>query len=173
MISLKVPSMELLIFVPVQAPADAPPPPIVEVADYLKLTPMQMIVDSFRASTDDFRWTMSRSALHRLQVLLNVGFLFPQYPHARGMKVESSLDGPLQGLLITYERTKARYEWCTKTGTDGGLIVFMGTRDLDLDQMRDICASVTCNEAKLGPPRTPADVAALVDTIEMTKDKAP
>src|SRR5579863_7146445 len=90
MISLKAPAVELLIFVPFREPAKAQPAPLVELADYLKLRPMQMIADSFRASTDDFRWTMSRAALQRFQMLLNVGLRYPQYSHSRGMKVESS-----------------------------------------------------------------------------------
>lgn len=171
MISLKAPSVELLIFVPFKAPEGARSPPLVEMADYLKLDPMHLIAESFGASTSDFRWTMSRAELQRHQILLNVGHLFPPYPHTRGTKVESSFEGPWEGLLIVYDRTQARFEWRLKTGPEAGLIVFVAENGLNLDEVRDICASVSCDETRLGPPRTPADVAALVDTIEMTRDK--
>jgi hypothetical protein len=168
MISLKTPAVELLVFVPYQAPAGAQPP-LLQMATQLHLSPMEMIVESFRASTDDFRWTMSRADLQRHQILLNLGYM---YPHLRGTKVESRLDGSQEGLLMIHDKTHATFEWHIKSGTAGGVMAFTATvGDLNLDKVRDICASVTVDDARLGPPPENGDVSGLVDAIEITKDE--
>src|SRR4029079_4448278 len=110
--------------------------------NHLNREPMHLIADSFLASTDDFSWTMSRSELQRHQVLLNIGFLYPQYSHIRGVKVETIFDGPLEEVLIIYDKSHARFEWRSKTGSEGGLMVFMASSGRSaLDPVRDICAS--------------------------------
>jgi hypothetical protein len=168
MISLKTPTVELLVFIPFEAPAGTKSQ-IVQIADYLNRSPMQLIADGFRASTDDFRWTMSRAELERHQILLNLGSM---YPHAPGMKVESLFDGPLEGVLAIHDRTHAVFEWHAKSNTTGGVLGFTATgSDLDLDHLRDICASVTCDDAKLGKAPTKKELEELVDTIELTRDK--
>lgn len=170
MISLKTPTVELLIHVPVRI-SEKTQPPLVHMAESLNVSPVQMLVDGYRATTDDFRWTMSRAELQRHQMLLNLGYLFPQYQHHRGTKVESRFDGLLEGLLMIHDRTQATFEWRAKSGATAGVLGFTATDgDLNLDQVRDICASVTCDEASLGPALAPADLAALVDSIEMKKD---
>lgn len=170
MISLKAPSVELLVHVPIQMP-EKPQLPLVQLADYLKLSPVQLLADGYRASTADFRWTMSRAELERHQLLLNLGYRFPQYQHHRGTKVEARFDGQLEGLLMVHDRTQATFEWRAKSAATAGVLGFSATDgDLNLDQVRDICASVTCDEARLGPALTPAGLAALVDSIEMKKD---
>src|SRR5579872_5081191 len=93
-ISLKTPDGELKVFVPYQTPAGIQPA-LVQAATQLNRTPMQLIADGYRASTDDFRWTMSRTELRRHQLLLNLGMM---YPHLAGTNVETLFDGPLEGL---------------------------------------------------------------------------
>jgi len=167
MISLKSPSLELMAFVPFQIPAGAQLP-LMQMASHLKLSPMKMIADSFRASTDDFRWTMSHAELQRHQMMLNLGSM---YPHLRGTRVESLFDAPQEGLLMIQDRAHATFEWHAKSGTSGGILAFAATAgDLNLDQVRDICASVTVDDEKLGPAPKNGDVSALVDMIEMTRD---
>jgi hypothetical protein len=167
MISLKTPSLEMMVLVPFQTPEGAQSL-VMQMATYLNRSPMELIADGFRASTDDFRWTMSHAELQRHQMLLNLG---QWYPHVRGTKVESFFDGPQQGLLMIEDRTHATFEWHAQSGTAGGVMGFAATRgDLNLDQLRDICASMTFDDAKLGPAPPQGDVSALVDTIEMTKD---
>ena len=166
-IALKTPSVELLIFVPFKSPTDAQPD-LVQAAARLNRSPMQFIADGYRASTDDFRWTMSRAELLRHQTLLNLGFM---YPHAAGTKVES-LDGPLEGLLVIYDRTRAMFEWYTKSGPAAGFVGFNCTAgDLHLDDVRNICASLACDNAKLGPEPTKSQLAELVDSMEITASK--
>ena len=168
MVSLKTSSVELLVFVPYQPPAGAKPP-LVQLATQLNLSPMELVVAGFRASTDDFRWTMSHAELQRHQMLLNLGYM---YPHVRGTKVESLFDGPQERLLIIQDRAHATFEWHSKSGTAGGVIAFAATAgDLNLDQLRDICASVTVDDAKLGPAPAQGDASGFVEIIQMTRDE--
>jgi hypothetical protein len=168
MISLKTSAVELLVFVPYRTPEGASPP-LVQLAAQLDLSPMELIVDGFRASTDDFRWTMSRAELRRHQTLLNLGYM---YPHVRGTKVESVFDGPQERLLIIQDKAHATFEWHAKTGAAGGVIAFAATAgDLNLDQVRDICASVSVDDAKLEPPPAQGNVSGFVDMIQMTKEE--
>ena len=166
-IILKTPSGELLIFFPFRARKGAETE-LVQVAARLNLSPVQFLADAYRASTDDFRWTMSHAELQRHQILLNVQFM---YPHTAGTKVETQFDGPLEGLLAVHDRTRAIFEWNAKSGAAAGFVGFTSTAgDLNLDHVRDICASVTCDDAKLGQEPTKSELAELVDTMEITRD---
>jgi hypothetical protein len=166
-ISLKTPSAELKIFVPFQAPQGVRAP-LVEAAARLNQTPMQLIADGYRASTDDFRWTMSRTELQRHQFLLNLGVM---YPHVAGTKVESLFDGPLEGLLVIHDRTQAMFEWHSKSEKGAGYVAFSRTTgDLDLDVVREICASATCDDAQLRPELTKSELAELVDTMQIVRE---
>ena len=167
-INLKTPSLELTIFVPFKSSTGAQSA-LAQAAAQMNRSPMQFIADGYRASTDDFRWTMSRAELHRHQTLLNLGFM---YPHAAGAKVESLFDGPLEGLLMIHDRTRAMFEWHAKSGTTAGFVGFSCTAgNLNLDHVRDICASVACDDAKLGPEPTKNELAELVDSMEITASK--
>jgi hypothetical protein len=165
-ISLKTPSVELLIFVPFKSQTGANVD-LVQAAARLNCSPTQFIAAGYRESTDDFRWTMSRDQLQRHQILLNLGYI---YPHNAGTKVESLFDGAPEGLLMIHDRTRAVFEWYAKSGTAAGFVGFSSTGGLNLDHVRDICASVACDDAKLGPQPTKSELADLVETMEITRD---
>lgn len=165
-ISLKSPSGELQIFVPYQTPAGAMSD-VAQVAAQLNLSPLQFIADSYRTTTDDFRWTMSRAELSRHQVLLNLGHF---YPHVPGMKVETVFDRSPEGVLMMHDKNHAMFEWQTKSASVAGYVRFSSTAvDLNPDQLRDICASLTVDEAQLGKEPSKSEFAALVDTMEIKR----
>src|SRR5262249_48603096 len=94
---------ELALHVPFQVPADFQAGQGQLAADF-KMSPMHLVVESFRASTDDFRWTMSRSELRKHEVLLNLAFSFRR---GGAMSVETRFDAPLEGVLIMQSRRQA------------------------------------------------------------------
>ncbi len=171
MISFKTGDLEIVVHIPFKVPENAEPPPLVQMADFMKDSPIQMIAESYRTSTDDFRWTMSRDELRRHQMLVNLGFYYPQYQHARGVKAESLFEGPLEGMLTIHDKSQATYEWRFKSKVTAGVLGFAATgKSLDLDQVRDICMSISCDESRLTAGFTPAQMEAIVDGIEMTKE---
>jgi hypothetical protein len=167
-IIIKTRSSEVQFHVPAKA-GPSPHPALVEAAARLHRSPMQITAETYRASTDDFRWTMSRAELERHQMLVNLGLIF--YPHTAGIKVESLFEGPLEGLLMIRDRTHAVFEWHAKSEAAVGYLSFTSTEnDLNLDHLRDICASVSCDDSKLGPQLTKGELDVLANSLEFTKE---
>src|SRR5262249_62108238 len=96
---------ELAIHVPFQVPADFQAGQEKVAADF-KMSPMHLVVESFRTSTDDFRWTMSRSELRKHELLLNLAYHFRR---GGAMSVETRFDGLLEGMLIMQSRRQASF----------------------------------------------------------------
>jgi len=136
-------------------------------ADF-NMSPMHLIVECFRASTDDFRWSMSRSALRKHETLLQMGYYF-----RRGgvMAVETRFDGPLEGLLILHTRRQASFEWRTPSGA-GSLMFADKDRDLDLDMLRDICQSVACDDNRLAASYSKKELRDFLETMEIVRDES-
>jgi hypothetical protein len=130
------------------------------------MSPMHLVVESFRASSDDFRWSMSRSELHRHQLLLNVAFFFRR---AGAMGVEMRFEDPLEGLLILQNRRTAAFEW--RTPASAATLMFSDKdHDLDLDVVRDICQSVSCNESRLAAEYSKKELRQFLDSMETRHD---
>jgi hypothetical protein len=132
------------------------------------MSPIRIVAESYRASSDDFRWTMSHAELTRHQIL--VGYLGRTYPHALVSAVETRFEDELEGLLIIGDRRNVVFEWRTNSGSADTSITFTSKdRDFDLDMLRDICQSVTCDESQLGPPYTKKGLKQFLDTIKTTR----
>lgn len=137
-----------------------------QLAATFHLSPIRILAESYRASSDDFRWTMSHAELHRHQILIGLG---RSYPHALASAVETRFDDALEGLLIMGDRRNFVFEWRTTSGAADGSITFTGKdRDLDLEVVHDICQSVTCDESQLGPPYSKKELKQFLDTIKTT-----
>lgn len=160
------PEMEMAIVVPFHNTPDSQAG-VKQLAATFQMSPLRVVAESYRASTDDFRWTMSKAELTRHQMLVSLG---RNYPHELASAVETRFDGPLEGLLIIGDRRVAAFEWRTTSGSAEGSITFNGKdHDLDLDVLRDICQSVKCDESRLGPPYTRTELKHFLDTIKTTR----
>ncbi|MBI3864877.1 MAG: hypothetical protein HY290_23620 [Planctomycetia bacterium] len=130
---------------------------------------IELLVESYRAGTDDFRWTMSRSALARHQMLVQ---LWQMYPHEGIQAAETRSDKELGGLLIFHESgSHAMFEWQAKSGKAIGLFKFSAVNGLlNVDDIRAVCLSVACDESKLGTDLTKDQLALMADSIEIAPD---
>ncbi len=137
-----------------------------KLAAEFQISPMALVVETFRTSSDDFRWTMSRSELRRHQILLNLAFFFRM---GGAMAVETRFDGPLEGILILRSRRSAAFEWRTSAGA-GSLMFTDKEHDLDLDVVRDICQSVSCDDSRLVDSYSKKELRELLDAIETRPD---
>ncbi len=156
---------ELAVHVPVRIPAE-PEFGLEKLADEFHLSPMGLVVETFRTSSNDFRWTMSRRELRRHQVLLNLAFFFRR---GGAMAVETRFDGPLEAILILHNRRQASFEW--RTPASAGSLVFTDKEhDLDLDVVRDICQSVSCDDSRLVDSYSKKELKELLDAIETQRD---
>jgi hypothetical protein len=159
-------SQELAVHVPVRFPAEMQSGPD-KVAAEFQISPMHLAVETFRASTDDFRWSMSRSELRRHQILLNLAIFV--FRRGGAMAVETRFDGPLEALLILQSRRLASFQWRTPSGI-GTLMFSDKDQDLDMDVVRDICQSVSCDDSRLAAPYSKKELQELLDTIETRRD---
>ncbi len=147
-VDFATPELDVSIHIPFKLPVNRQAD-FVQIADEFGVSVIHLIGDSYAASTDDFRWTMSRQELRRHQVLMMITSMFP---HAAAIAVETHYQGPLEGLLIIHDRRHATFEWRLNSGAGAGLIAFASKeRDLDLDMVRECSQSLTCDEGHLGP----------------------
>lgn len=160
---LTSPTHELALRVPFELPAGRQPF-IVLMAETVNMSPIEFIAESYRASTDDFSWAMSRAALRRHQKLLE---LWALYPHYGIMNVETLSDDSLEGLLVFYEdRAHATFEWQLKSRKAAGYLKFAARQgELNVDDVRAVCQSVSCDESRLGPELGKDQLAVLADTM--------
>ena len=158
-------TMEIALVVPFRIPPENQSG-AQQLAATFHLSPIRIVAESYRASTDDFRWTMSRAELSRLQILLGLG---RTYPHPLASAVETRFEDALEGIFIIGDRRNVVFEWRTTSGSADGSLTFTGKdHDLDLDVLRDICQSVACDESQLGPPYTKKELKQFLDTIKTT-----
>jgi hypothetical protein len=131
------------------------------------MSPLRIVEESYRTSSDDFRWMMSRAELTRHQILLNMG---RTYPHALASAVETRYGDAIEGLLIIGDRRNVIFEWRTTSGSaDGSIRSTRKDHDLDMGMVRDICQSITCDESQLGPPYDKKALKQFLDTIKTTR----
>jgi hypothetical protein len=138
-----------------------------QLAATMHFSPIQFIAESFRTGTDDFRWTMSRTELYRYQMLLNLSSV---YPHENVVAVETTSDAAKEGNLVRHDSgSQAMFEWRLKSGKTAGFLRFRAIQgELNVDDVRAACQSVTCDETKLGPALSKRQLAVLADTLEIT-----
>ena len=162
-IDIKGPSMDISIHVPLKV-APGAVQGLVAVAAALHTSPIRMIADSYRESTEAFRWSMSRDELMRHATLLSLGSLFP---HQDAVAAETRFDGAMEGVLVLNDRNRALYQWRTTGGDGSGFLTFYRKDgELDRDGVRDICWSVACDESRLGAQHTKKDLAKVLDEME-------
>ena len=168
-IRLTTPELRVAINVPYRLPAPSPGD-LTSLAAELKVSPIRMLEESYRASTDDFRWSMSRSELKRLQVLLSLASMFPHGEGRGAVAIETRFDSSIEGLLIIYDSQHANFEWRTLSGTAAGYVMF-GRREgeLDLGFVRDVCWSISCDEDRLGPVYGKKELQQMLDAMETTR----
>jgi hypothetical protein len=141
------------------------------IAAEFHLTPIRLIVASYRAGTDDFGWTMSRAALSRYQTLLRMAAL--NFPHTSAMAVETRFDGGVEGVLIQRDRHHALFHWQSPAGDVFGLLRFVQEGGLDLNWVRDVCQSVAGDASRLGEQEySRKELLDLLEAIEI-KPSAP
>lgn len=167
-LTITTPTRELTLLVPTEAPAE-PRPALEQISALLKCSPIQLIANSYRTGSEDFRWTMSRNELARHQLLLNLTSMFP---HDQVMTVETTSNDAQEGLLVLHEsRSLAKYEWHLNSGRSAGFFMFNATRgELDFDELRSVCQSLTCDESRLGPELSKAQLAVLSDTMQIAPE---
>jgi hypothetical protein len=158
--------MEMAIAVPFRNPPESQTG-AQQLAATFQMSPIRVLAESYRTSSDDFRWTMSKAELIRHQILLN---MVGSYPHRLASLVETRYEDALEGLLIIGDRRNVVFEWRTTSGSADGSIRFTRKdHDLDMEMVRDICQSVTCDESQLGPPYTKKELKQFLDTIKTTR----
>jgi hypothetical protein len=153
----------ILLMIPWKLPKQ--PRPIIEQnAAYLQMTPIEFIAASYETSTNDFRWTMSRTALQRHSMLLE---LTTVYPHKNILLAETWSSPELEGILVLHEgKSFATFEWRLKSGDAAGFLRFNAKQGmLELEQLRAICQSVRCDPERLGAKLTKEEIAILADTL--------
>jgi hypothetical protein len=75
-------------------------------------------------------------------------------------------------LLIIGDRRHVVFEWRTTSGSaDGSIRLTRKDHDLDMEIVRDMCQSVTCDESQLGPPYTKKELKQFLDTIKTTRSE--
>jgi hypothetical protein len=169
-ISFTTSDLQMMVHIPHKMPPDHQAG-LVQAAEEFHESLMHLIADSYRESTDDFRWSMSHAELRRHQILLNLGAAFP---HFAASAVETRYEAALEGLLIINNRRSASFEWRTKSGAGVGFITFSSKdKDLDLGVVRDICLSVKCDENRLGPAHSTRELKQILEAIEITRDATP
>ena len=159
---------QIAINVPFRVPPKGPND-LSSVAAQLNLTPMRLLEESYRASTDNFRWTMSRSELRRHQLLINLAAMFPHGGGRGASQVETRFDQDIEGLLIVYDGQHASFEFRTVSGADvgAGYVIFIRkSGNLDLDFVRDVCQSISCDEARLGAEYDKKELQQMLDAME-------
>jgi hypothetical protein len=160
--------MEMAIAVPFRNPPESQTG-AQQMAAMFHMSPLRIIAESYCTSSDDFRWTMSKAELIRHQILLNMG---RNYPHALASAVETRYDDAIEGLLIIGDRRHVVFEWRTTSGSaDGSIRLTRKDHDLDMEIVRDMCQSVTCDESQLGPPYTKKELKQFLDTIKTTRSE--
>jgi hypothetical protein len=143
-----------------------------KIAAEFGLTPIRLIVSSYRTGTDDFGWSMTHAELIRFQVLLRMAA--GSYPHTNAMSVETRFDGGLEGVLIQGDRRTAIFHWQTASGNAFGVLVFLQKEgDLELDWVRDVCQNLTCDESRLGETEySRKELREMLEAIEIKMEKA-
>src|SRR5258708_36919660 len=121
-IKFAVSDLQVMVHVPHKMPSGHQAG-LMQIADEFDESLMHLVADSYRASTDDFRWSMSRAELRRHQILLNLGAAFP---HSVASAVETRYESALEGLLIVNDRRAASFEWRTIPGAAVGDVSFLG-----------------------------------------------
>lgn len=165
-IDIKGSSMELSIHVPYKF-APGTEQSLMSMAAALHTSPARMIADSYRESTDAFRWSMSRDELKRHEVLLSLGMLFP---HHDAVAVETRFNSTLDGVLVLNDKSRAMFQWRTNGGDGTGFLTFYRKEAaLDRDVVRDICASLACDDSQLRPEHSKKDLRNVLEEMETTK----
>ncbi|MBS0266563.1 MAG: hypothetical protein JSS02_31825 [Planctomycetes bacterium] len=164
-LSLTTSTNEVTFFVPSEIPADQTPY-VAEIAKKYGMTPFEFIAESYRTSSDDFRWTMTWSQLERYKYLLQMS---GGYPHGFVFSVEYYSDPTLEGLLIIHSnKAEAMFEWRLKSGKSAGVLHLKArSGEFNFDELRSIAHSVKCDESKLGPPLTKDQIGVLADTMKI------
>jgi hypothetical protein len=116
-----------------------------------ELSPCKLREAAYRASTDDFRWSMSLQELARLQTLLT----FKGLACADGVQsVETVYRSDIEGLLLVLPRG-CSFEWVSTDGKASGQVMFLDrSGKVDLSWVRPICASLRFSGETF--PRRPA-----------------
>jgi len=157
---------QIAINVPFRVPPKGPND-LSSVAAQLNLTPMRLLEESYRASTDKFRWTMSRAELRRHQLLINLAAMFPHGGGRGASEVETRFDKDIEGLLIVYDDQHASFEFRTASDAGAGYVMFIRkSGNLDLDFVRDVCQSISCDEARLVPEYGKKELQQMLDAME-------
>lgn len=160
---LATPELTISINVPYKVPENA----LTELAGQLHDTPIRLVADSYRTGTDDFRWTMSRHALNRHMILINLAGLFPHGAGQGATSVETRYDKDIEGLLIVYDNQHTGFDWRTTSDAGAGVMVFTQKQGkLDLDFARDVAQSVSCDESRLGPAYSKKELQQVLDAME-------
>jgi hypothetical protein len=93
--------------------------------------------DVYTAQSSDFRWWMNRSELRRHKWLMAMSQVSRPFPQTT---IEATRNRDIEGLL-TYHSTYGSFDWYTRDGDNGGLIVFKAAegKTLNLDFVRTVC----------------------------------
>src|SRR5207253_1661345 len=112
----------------------------------------------------------SRAELRRHQMLLSMG---ENFPHSQAMAVETRFQGKLEGVLILVDRRTAVFHWQSTSGAGFGRLMFVQKNgDLELDRVRDVCQSLTCDDSRLGDKAySKKELRELLESIEMKRDE--
>jgi hypothetical protein len=167
-LSITTPTHELTMSIPAEIPADARPN-IELFAARMKVTLMQLLAESYRTGTADFRWTMSRDELYRHQMLLDLSTL---YPHHQVLVVETRSNDAWEGMLVFHEsKSMAKFEWQLRSGKSAGYLMFSATKGiLDFDDVRAVCQSLACDESRLKSELSKDQLAVLADAMDITPE---
>lgn len=121
----------------------------------------------FRASADDFRWSMSPDEVRDFTLWMTSA--------ATGVPrdctfVETRFDAHIEGILGFFEKEDtARFSWMLTDGTSGGLILFTSPDGrLNPDVVREICQSFECN-GPLPEKWSKEDLQQALDTMEAVR----
>lgn len=170
-LTLTTPTHEITLMIPHEYP-EGSQPILSRIAASMNVSPTQLVAESYRASTDDFRWTMSHGELLRHEKLLELWYL---YPHRAVDVVETWYGDALGGLLILHEdKSHAIYQWQLNSGQAAGFVQFSAKQGaLDYNEVRAVCRSVTCDESRLGPELSKDQLGVLADTMQIELEALP
>ena len=115
---------------------------------------------------------MSHAELNRFEFLLRMAG--DTFPHSNSMAVETRYDGGLEGLLIQGNRRSVAFQWQATSGDAFGVLSFAQKEgDLDLDWVRDVCQSLTCDENQLGEKEySGKEMREMLEGIEIRRSDA-
>lgn len=118
----------------------------------------QIQAEWYTASSEDFRWSMSSDELRRHKWLMNRCF-FGRVSNVK--TVETLFGGEVEGLLLVVGKY-AHFEWYWTKQPVSGMLVFESKNEkLDLDWVRQVCASLTCSGGPVPENLSQAEVSKL------------